>query len=49
MHKKPPHTNNMHKKPPHTNNLYEKTIVQTNNFTIFFVVINQINKRKAKI
>ena len=49
MHKKPPHTNNMHKKPPHTNNLYEKTIVQTNNFMIFFVVINQINKRKAKI
>ena len=41
----------------YTKNLHEKTIIQTirvkdhhsKNFMIFFVVINEINKHKAKI
>ena len=58
MYKKPSHTNNIHKKPSHTNNSCEKpshiTIRVKNHHTNImriniFVVINQINKHKAKI
>ena len=53
MHKKPSHTNNLHEKSPHKNHGILIICMKNHYANIMriniFVVINQINKHKAKI
>ena len=53
MHKKPLHTNNLHEKSPHKNHGILIICMKNHYANIMriniFVVINQINKHKAKI